>query len=258
MQKSGLLAAHEAGVEFVNISPLKSDILDQVDATWLAILPNTDVALMLGLAYVLITEDLHDRTFLDRYTTGFDRFASYLLGETDGIAKTPEWASEIIDLAPDKIRKLARRMAGSRTMISTAWALTRQDHGEQPFWAAIALAAMIGQIGLPGTGLGFGYSATNHTGLNRTQINFASFPQGHNPVPDFIPVARITDMLENPGGQFDYDGKSYQFPDIRLVWWAGGNPFHHHQDLNRLRKAWSRPETVIVNEWMLEPACKTC
>ena len=71
VQKSGLLAAHEAGVEFVNISPLKSDILDQVDAAWLAIRPNTDVALMLGLAHVLITEDLHDRAFLDRYTTGF-------------------------------------------------------------------------------------------------------------------------------------------------------------------------------------------
>jgi biotin/methionine sulfoxide reductase len=34
-----------------------------------------------------------------------------------------------------------------------------------------------------------------------------------------------------------------------VVWWAGGNPFHHHQDLNRLRQAWAKPETVIVNEW---------
>ena len=56
-------------------------------------------------------------------------------------------------------------------------------------------------------------------------------------------------MLENPGGRFDYNGQSYQYPDIRLVWWAGGNPFHHHQDLNRMRRAWSRPETIIVNEW---------
>ena len=140
-------------------------------------------------------------------------------------------------------------MARSRTMISTAWALTRQDHGEQPFWAAIALAAMLGQIGLPGTGLGFGYSAMNNTGLNRTPIHYASFPQGHNPVPDFIPVARVTDMLETPGGKFDYDGASYEYPDIRLVWWAGGNPFHHHQDLNRMRRAWAKPETIIANEW---------
>lgn len=249
VQRAGLFAAQEAGVNFVNISPLRSDVLDQADAEWLAIRPNSDVALMLALAYVLLSENLHDPAFLDRYTVGFDRFAEYLLGKADGNAKTPEWAAEICELPSDAIRDLARRMARSRTMISVAWALTRQDHGEQPYWAVIALAAMLGQIGLPGTGVGFGYSAMNNIGLNRTAINFASLPQGKNPVPDFIPVARVTEMLENPGGDFDYDGKTYKYPDIRLIWWAGGNPFHHHQDLNRMRRAWAKPETVIVNEW---------
>ena len=249
VQKDGLLAAHEAGVDFVNISPLCSDLLTQVDGDWLPIRPSTDVALMLSLAHVLLNEDLHDQAFLDRYTVGFARFSDYLSGKTDGIPKSPEWAAGICEIPADTIRDLARRMACSRTMISTAWALTRQDHGEQPFWAAIALAAMLGQIGLPGTGLGFGYSAMNNTGLNRTPINYASFPQGHNSVPDFIPVARVTDMLETPGGKFDYDGASYAYPDIRLVWWAGGNPFHHHQDLNRMRRAWAKPETIIANEW---------
>lgn len=249
VQKGGLLAGHTAGVTFVNISPLRSDFLDDVGADWLAVRPNTDVALMLGLAYVLLSEDLQDGAFLDRYTVGFDRFAAYLRGDTDGVPKSPDWAAKICEIPSDTIRDLARRMAKSRTMISTAWALTRQDHGEQPFWAAIALASMLGQIGLPGTGLGFGYSAMNNTGLNRTPINYASFPQGHNPVPDFIPVARVTEMLENPGGPFDYDGNSYEYPDIKLVWWAGGNPFHHHQDLNRMRRAWARPDTIIANEW---------
>lgn len=253
VQKDGLLAAHDAGVQFVNVSPLRSDLLDHVAADWLAVRPNTDVALMLGLAHVLITEELHDRAFLDLYTVGFDRFAAYLLGDTDGIPKSPEWAADICQIPADTIHGLALRMARSRTMISTAWALTRQDHGEQPFWAAIALAAMLGQIGLPGTGLGFGYSAVNNSGLDRTPVSYASFPQGQNSIEDFIPVARLTEMLENPGGQFDYDGKSYEYPDIRLVWWAGGNPFHHHQDLNRLRRAWARPDTIIVNEWCWNP-----
>jgi len=155
VQKGGLLAAHKAGVKFVNISPLRADLLDRVNADWLPIRPNTDVALMLSLAHVLLNEDLHDQAFLDRYTVGFARFADYLLGKTDGIPKSPEWAADICEIPADTIRDLARRMARSRTMISTAWALTRQDHGEQPFWAAIALAAMLGQIGLPGTGLGF-------------------------------------------------------------------------------------------------------
>jgi len=59
----------------------------------------------------------------------------------------------------------------------------------------------------------------------------------------------VTDMLERPGDDFDNDGMRYTYPDVKLVWWAGGNPFHHHQDLNRLRRAWARPETIIANEW---------
>ena len=249
VQKTGLMAARKAGVEFINVSPLRSDVMEEVGAEWMAPRPSTDAALMLGLAHVLLEEGLHDRGFLDRYTVGFERLAAYLRGEADGVPKSAEWAAAICDLPAEAIRGLARRMAKGRTMISVAWALTRQDHGEQPFWAAIALASMLGQIGLPGGGIGFGYSAMNNVGLSRRQVDYASLPQGRNPVRDFIPVARVTDMLENPGAAFDYDGRRLTYPDIRLVWWAGGNPFHHHQDLNRLRRAWAKPETVIVNEW---------
>lgn len=249
IQKQGVLASHEAGVKFVNISPIRSDVLETVGAEWLAPRPSTDAALIIALSYALLAENLHDTAFLQKYTTGFERYAAYLTGETDGVAKTPEWASEICELPADEIRNLARRMASHRTMISIAWALTRQDHGEQPYWAAINLAAMLGQIGLPGTGIGFGYSATNKSGQSLRNMHFASFPQGKNPIRKFIPVARIADMLENPGGTFEYNGQTHEYPDAKIVWWAGGNPFHHHQDLNRLRKAWAKPDTVIVNEW---------
>ncbi|MEP4199276.1 MAG: molybdopterin-dependent oxidoreductase [Aliishimia sp.] len=249
VQKAGLFAAHEAGVEFVNISPLRSDIDPEIGAQWIAPRPSTDSALILALCHSLLVENLHDAAFLNRYCTGFDRFAPYLLGQTDGVAKTADWAADICDLEAETIRDLARRMAKGKTMISVSWSLTRQDHGEQPFWGTITLAAMLGQIGLPGTGFGFGYSAMNNIGLNRHHINYAALPQGTNPVPDFIPVARITDMLENPGAPFEYDGNTYTYPDIKLVWWAGGNPFHHHQDLNSLRRAWAKPDTIIANEW---------
>ena len=55
-------------------------------------------------------------------------------------------------------------------------------------------------------------------------------------------------MLLNPGADVQYDGRSITYPDIKLIYWAGGNPFHHHQDLNRLVDGWRRPDTVIVNE----------
>jgi biotin/methionine sulfoxide reductase len=75
-----------------------------------------------------------------------------------------------------------------------------------------------------------------------------SLSMGHNPVRDFIPVARIADLLLNPGAPFQYDGQNLAYPDIKLVYWSGGNPFHHHQDINRLIEAWRKPDTVVVNE----------
>lgn len=248
-QRTSMAAARHAGTEFINISPCRHDLEDARPAEWLALRPGTDTALLLGLAFVLLEEGLCDDAFLARYTEGFDKFADYLKGTPDGVEKSADWASAICALDAEDIRALARKMAAKRTMISLAWSLTRQDHGEQPFWAGVALAAMLGQIGLPGGGFAFGYSAMNHMGMTRHPMSYASFPQGDNPVKDFIPVARVTEMLERPGESFTYDGEEGTYPDIRLVWWAGGNPFHHHQDLNRLRRAWQRPETVIVQEW---------
>lgn len=248
-QREAMRQARAAGVEFVNISPIRSDVTEEIDPQWIAARPGSDVALMLGLAHTLLAEDLHDRAFLQRYTVGFEQLAAYLRGETDGTVKSAQWASGICGIPADDITNLARRMARSRTMLSASWSLTRQDNGEQPFWMLIALAAMLGQIGLPGGGFGLGYAAVNNIGLERQRLSFAPLSQGENPVSTFIPVARIADMLESPGEGFEYNGQSLTYPDIRMIYWAGGNPFHHHQDLNRLRKAWSRPETIIAHEW---------
>ena len=243
-----LKAAREAGIGFVNISPIRNDIADHLDAEWLAIRPNTDVALMLALAHTLETEGLADRDFLDRYCVGYDRFREYLLGNSDRTPKDADWASSICEIPADTVRALARRMAASRTLINTNWSLQRGDHGEQPFWMTVTLAAMLGGIGLPGEGFGFGYGSMGNVGNPRRPTPSPTLTVGENPCKSWIPVARIADMLLNPGGEYDFDGERRAYPDIRLVYWCGGNPFHHHQDLNRLVEAWRQPETIIVNE----------
>lgn len=248
-QRESLIAAAKEKISFVNISPLRSDLLAEVGGTWLAPRPNTDTALLLGIAYTLYTEGLADLDFLDKYTVGFKKFVPYLLGESDGVPKTATWAAGICDIFESEITSLARQMAANRTMISISWSLTRQDHGEQPFWAVIAVAAMLGQIGLPGGGFGFGYSAVNHIGGQFTVPPAVPFPQGENPVKSFIPVARITDLLTKPNEPFDFNGMKYRYTDTKLMYWAGGNPFHHHQDLNRLMQGWKKPETIISHEW---------
>ena len=236
------------GVRFINFSPLRSDVDVSAHAEWLAPRPGTDTAIMLGLCYVLLEEGLADLDFLDRYTVGFDRVAAYLRGEVDGCPKTADWAAGISGLEAERLRDLARDMAAKRTMIACAASLQRADWGEQPLWATVTLAAMLGQIGLPGGGYTIGYGMNGHIGNIARPFGWSTFPQGNNPVETFIPVAMISDMLLDPGGSYRFEGETHCLPDARLVWWAGGNPFHHHQDLNRLHRAFQTPETVIVNE----------
>ncbi|NCX71265.1 MAG: Asp-tRNA(Asn)/Glu-tRNA(Gln) amidotransferase GatCAB subunit C, partial [Rhodobacteraceae bacterium] len=249
IQRLGVIEAAAAGTKFVNLSPRRSDVKSDIDEVWYKLRPNTDVAVMLAMAYQLLTEDLHDDYFLKKYTVGFEKFQAYLLGQKDGVPKTPAWAADISGMVEEDIIALTREIAKKRTMLTVSWSLTRQQHGEQPFWAVTALAAMLGQMGKPGGGVAYGYTITNYLGNNVFKMPYAPLPQGKNSITDFIPVARVSDMLLNPGQKFDYDGHEYTYPDIDMIYWAGGNPFHHHQDLARLRKAWEKPSTVIVNEW---------
>lgn len=251
-----LTEVRRAGVDFVNISPMRDDAAQMLEAEWLPICPNTDTALMLALAHTLLAENLHHAAFLHRYCVGAEVFQAYLLGATDGQPKDADWAAPITGIAAASIRQLARRMAASRTMISVSWSIQRADHGEQPYWAAIALAAMLGQIGLPGGGFGFGYGATSGLGRPRSRRPGVALAMGSNGVKTVIPVARFVDMLLNPGAAYDFNGERLTYPDIRLVYWCGGNPFHKIQDLNRLLQAWQKPETIIIHEHWWTPAAR--
>lgn len=234
------------GGRIVSLSPLRDDV--DGDCEWLAPVPGTDVAIMLALAHVLATEGLADRDFLRSHCVGYDVFERYLLGTDDGVPKSPQWASAICGLPTGTLTDLARQMAAQRTLVTVSWSLQRVRHGEQAPWMGLTLAAMLGQIGVPGGGFGHGYGSMNEPGLPPLRCGLPTLPQGHNPVTTFIPVAAVSDMLLRPGEQFDYNGMRLTFPHIRLVYWAGGNPFHHHQNIARLRRALARVDTIVVHD----------
>lgn len=235
----------------VNIGPNRDDVQTELGAEWLALRPGADAALMLALAHEIEQSGRVGRAFLAARTVGYETFRAYLLGETDGQPKTPAWAAPICGQPEEAITDLARRLcATDASLITVSLSLQRAEHGEQPYWLAITLAAMLGTLGKKGCGLGLGWGSNGigYHSRRRLPFRWAALPQGQNPVQRFIPVARIADMLLNPGAAFDYDGQRLTYPEIDLIWWAGGNPFHHHQDLHRLRDAFQRPETVIVND----------
>ena len=238
----------KAGINVVNVSPIREDGPDVLRPEWIPIRPNTDTAMLLALTHTLVSEGLHDQTFLDTYCEGFARVLPYLMGEHDGQPKDADWAARITGVGAGTIRDLARRMAQSRTMVTASWSLQRAHHGEQPYWAVILLACALGQIGLPGGGVGFGYGSAAGIGDPPLSFHPPALPGISNPINVSIPAARIADCLLHPGEPYDFNGKRSSYPDIRLIYWAGGNPFHHHQDINKLRRAWQRPETIVVHE----------
>jgi biotin/methionine sulfoxide reductase len=232
----------------INISPYKGDVEARFPAEWLSIRPNTDTALLLSIMQVLVSDGIHDAAFLQRYCEGADRLIAYLTGSSDGVIKSPTWASRITGIPAAEIAALAHSLVGKRVLVTANWSLQRARHGEQPYWAIIALAAMLGQVGLPGGGFAFGYGSSNGMGNPRYDTPLYSLPTGKNATGFSIPCARVTDLLLNAGESFRFNGQTYAYPEIRLIHWAGGNPFHHHQDLNRLREGFRKPDTVIVNE----------
>ena len=148
-------------IKVICIDPIRTDTCKFLNAKWIAPKPNTDVALMIGMASHLIAKQKVDYNFLETYTTGFEQFKSYLEGKEDGIKKDVKWASQICGIEEKTIRELAESFYDNPTMIMSGWAMQRAQHGEQPHWMLVTLCSMLGQIGTKGGGFGLSYHYSN-------------------------------------------------------------------------------------------------
>ncbi|MBN9409947.1 MAG: molybdopterin-dependent oxidoreductase [Burkholderiales bacterium] len=248
VEREAMRQAAARGCRFVCISPIRSDLPQEARAEWLAPRPGTDTALMLALVHTLVSEGLHDPAFLASHCDGWPEFETYVMGRADRQPKDAAWAAGICGLPAETIAQLARSLAGRRVLVVVSHSLQRAEHGEQPVWMGAVLAAALGQLGLPGGGYNYALGTIAHYGKRANAVPVAALPQGRNGCDRFIPVARIADMLLAPGTPFDYDGRRLTYPHVRLAYWAGGNPFHHHQDLWRLRRALATLDTFVVHE----------
>ncbi|RAX51728.1 trimethylamine-N-oxide reductase TorA [Helicobacter sp. 16-1353] len=254
----------DSGKRIIHIDPVKNETAVELNAEWIAPIPNTDVALMLGIAHTMYKNNKYDKDFIENYTTGFDKFLDYLLGKNDKTPKDAKWASKITGLNEEVITELANAFFDNRTMFMSGWGMQRAHHGEQPHWMLVTLASMTGQIGLPGGGFGLSYhysgggcptaKAPILSGMTAGNVGGGGWLDTATSVN--IPVARVADMLLNPGKIIDDDGKKITYPDIDFVYWVGGNPFVHHQDTNTLIKAWRKPRTVVVHDPYWTPTAR--
>lgn len=243
--------ARKGEIRAIALNPVRPSTAEKFGAEWIPVRPGTDCALMAALCQVLDAEGLADRGFLSRCTHGSEKFLAYIRGDEDGTPKTPEWASPVTGVWPDRIRTLARELAGHRSYLIFGWGPQRAKYGEQFHWMAYALGAMLGQIGLPGGGVS-GESHTGSGGAPQTDGSFVfNLPTPRAPAVEprhpfegsrVIPVARFVDCIENPGKTIRFNGTECTYPTLRLLFWAGGNPFAHQPDTLRLERAWRNPQ----------------
>ncbi|MDR1421436.1 MAG: molybdopterin-dependent oxidoreductase [Coriobacteriales bacterium] len=165
----GFLQMKKAGTRFYCINPYYNDFAATLDAEWIPIRPGTDIPMMLSMAYTLLEEDdpasnpLIDWDFLERCTIGFDadhmpegenpqeNFKDYVLGNVDGIPKTPEWAAAICGVPVETIRSLTRSIGKDvRAALITSWAPSRTHNSEHWPQLFMTLGCMTGHFGKPG------------------------------------------------------------------------------------------------------------
>jgi anaerobic dimethyl sulfoxide reductase subunit A len=146
-----VIKARENGAKVIVVDPRYNDTAATVADEWIPIYPGTDTAVFVAMAYVMIKEELHDQAFLDKYTIGFEKFRDYVLGQEDGVNKTPAWASEISGVPAETIERLAREYAGTKpAALMDCQGPARSAMGEQYNRCAATLSAMTGNVGRPG------------------------------------------------------------------------------------------------------------
>lgn len=250
-----LIKAKEHGARVISIDPRYHDTAATVAHEWIPIRPGTDTAVMVAMANVMIKEGLHDRPFLDKYTVGFDRFREYVLGQEDGVEKTPAWAAEISGVDAATIERLAREYATTRpAALMDCQGPARSAMGEQYNRCAATLCAMTGNVGRPGGSAGGGLMGIPVAHMFR----MPAIPPGKNPFE--LDGPRVKGTLDirlrvikrvHINKIFDaiLRGKDGGYPsDIKMMWSMCNNYLNQTGNSNKAAHALKKLPFLAVNE----------
>ncbi len=239
---------------------------------WIAYRPGTEAALAMAIAYVWINEDTYDKEYVATRTYGFEEFKRHIMGEDDGVPKTPKWAEEITDVPGRIIKALAREWAAKRTNLGCGMrggmgGACRQAYAHEWTRLMILLQAMQG-LGKPGVNIwgtcagapfnaSFNFPGYAETGINSTLANKPAV----NPVTQHIYRLHFPSAILNPplhwlGFGFCADFLDQQFiphtypepnsPEIKMFYRYGGSFIGTWTETSRWIQAYQSPKLEFV------------
>ena len=141
----------ELGIKQVYIAPDLNYAAAVHADRWIPILPNTDAALYLAIAYHWFKNGTYDKEYLETHAYGVDEFEAYVMGGENGVAKSPEWAAPITGVPARVIKALAEEWATKRTtvVIGNGGPGIRGPYATEPARLQVLCLAMQG-LGRPG------------------------------------------------------------------------------------------------------------
>src|SRR5262249_8480452 len=247
--------AKRHGVRIICVDPRRTRSSQLLADEHIFIKPSTDAAALIAMAYVIVSEGLHDQAYCDRHVLGFDEahlpagapqgssYRSYLLGESDGVPKTPEWAAARCGMPAETLRRLAIEFATTKpAALQCGYAPGRTAFGEQFHRAAYALAAITGNIGIAGGNTGVSNGATGRCGIK-------SLPAGPNPIDSKVATPLLADLLAK--------GRAGGYPaDIRMIYSAGGDLFNQCPNARKIEAALDGVEFIVAQDNFLTPTVR--
>jgi anaerobic dimethyl sulfoxide reductase subunit A len=255
-----LARAKEGGTRFIAVDPRYTDSAAAFANQWIPIRPGTDVAALIAMAHVIVKENLHDQSYIDTYTVGFDRFKDYVSGLEDGVKKTPEWAANITGIPAATITDLAREYASTKPAILEAgYAAGRTAFGEQFHRAIAVLEAITGNARI----------STGGRSGSRAFRRIIQIPSPPNTVEmsvlprwNALPYRSAT---VNSSARVNVNllvdailkGKAGGYPaDYKFLWLSNTNYLNQLSEVNKAIEAFQKLEFILVTEQFMSSSAK--
>ncbi len=252
-----LLAKKQRSAKLIVIDPRRTHLASLADL-WLQVRPGTDGALALGMINTVISENLYDAEFVERWCLGFEQL------KRRAMDFTLQKVSEITWVPADKIREAARMYATTKpAVLHHRVAVEHNINSTQTCRALSILLALTGNIDIEGGNLLRmqvpGYIGRGALYGNDRSYRMDAASEQHRIGASDYPLVSGLDALGFPFVVsplwIDTLSTGQPYP-IKSMYCAGGNPVVNCQDTKRVWALLRKLDLFVVADFFMTPTAE--